>query len=278
MIFKFFNSNKLLLFSTVFVISLFLTSRAVAQNEWVEYVAVKDEGVMSVALDLKYDLYKPNYKNLLVVGAQFKKCLKNGFPTEEGLDDIYAFSDSTLVAIDKISPNILVGYITYQCMGFDIFYVKDTTGLRSELSQMIKKDFGTTKTYIEIRKDKAWDYYKNYIYPRDFSSEFLVDQNYLNDLVLQGDNLQGLRKVNHWIYFKSVNKRNLFGKKAKELEFSLDSIAYKKNRAYPYELVLSRQDSINPQSVYRLTTMLRVLSQAMSGQYDGWSTEVKNSN
>lgn len=273
--FTFFDSSKILLVSSVFLIFLFLTTKAFAQNEWIEYVTVKDQGVMSVSLDLNFDLYKPNYKNLLVVGAQFQKCMKNGFPTDEGLNDIYNFSDSTLVSIDKITPNRLVAFITYQCMAFDVYYVKDTIGLRDELSKMTKRNFSRTKTYIEIRKDKSWDYYSNYVYPRDFSSEFLIDQNYLNDLVLQGDNLEGLRKVNHWVYFKSLNKRNQFGEKAKELEFSLDSIAYRKNRPYPYELVLSRQDSIDPVSVYRITTMLRVLSQAMNGQYDGWSTELK---
>ena len=102
-----------------------------------------------------------------------------------------------------------------------------------------------------------------------------MDQNYLHDLVLQGDDLQGIRKVNHWIYFKSVKKRNLFGKKVKELEFSLDSIAYRRERSFPYELTISRQDSIDPVSIYRITSMLRILSNATIGQYDGWSTEIK---
>ena len=60
----------------------------------------------------------------------------------------------------------------------------------------------------------------------------------------------------------------------KKLDFSLDSIAYKKENSLPYELTISRKDSIDPFSIYKLTTMLRGLSASMNGQYDGWSTEV----
>ncbi len=267
-------------FCKVIVMTLILfigaASNIFAQEDWIDYVIVKDKGVMSVSLDLRLDLYRPNYKNLLVVGNKFDKCLKNGFPTEESLNDIYTFSDSTAVLIDKITPGRLAGFMTYQCMAFDIYYVKDTTGLRKEMEKMVAKNFNPDHSYFEIQRDKSWDYYRNYLYPRDFSSEFLIDQDYLYDLVLQGDDLKGLRKVNHWIYFKSVQKRNLFGKRLKELKFSLDSIDYKKEKAFPFELKVSRQDSIDPASIYQLTSMLRLLSVTMKGEYDGWSTEVKS--
>ena len=268
------SSLKNLLLSVIFFSCG--ASNCFAQEDWVEYVLLKDEGVMSVSLDLRLDLYRPNYKNLLVVGSRFNKCLKNGFPTEDSLNDIFTFSDSTSVLIDKMTPNRLAGFMTYQCMAFDIYYVKDTTGLRNEMTKLIKKKFDPGQTYILIERDKSWNYYRNFLYPRDFSSEFLVDQNYLHDLVLQGDDLKGLRKVNHWVYFKGVKNRNLFGEKLKKLKFSLDSIAYKKERGFPYELKVSRQDSIDPASIYRLTSMLRVLAFSMNGEYDGWSTEVKS--
>jgi len=250
------------------------TTTSFAQGDWVEFVTMKNKGVMSISLDLSLELSKPNYKNLLVVGGQFNSCLKNGFPTPEGLDKILNVSDSTAIVIDKITSNRLVGFITYQCMGFDVFYVKDTVGLRSELNRVLRENFAEIKPYVEIKRDKSWDYYYNYLYPRDYSAEFLIDQDYLHDLALQGDDLKGMRKVNHWLYFKDVTKRNNLGKTLKKLNFSLDSIAYKKDNPLPYQLTISRQDSIDPVNIYKLTTMLRGLAGTMRGQYDGWSTEV----
>jgi len=246
-----------------------------AQEDWVNYVVMKDNGVMSVSLDLNLDLNRPNYKNLLIVGGQFSDCMKNGFPSEKGLPGLYAFSDSIAQAIERIGPNRLAGYITYKCMAFDVFYVKDTTGLRDELTHMIDDNFSEDKSYIDIKFDKNWTYYANFLYPRSYSAEFLTDQQYLTDLVLQGDDLLGLRKVNHWIYSKSVEKRNALGQKLKRLKFSLDSIAYIRDREYPFQLTISRQDSITPSSIYELTTMLRNLSASVQSQYDGWSTELR---
>lgn len=249
-----------------------------AQEDWVDYVLIKDQGVMAVSLDLNFDLNKPNYKNLVVVGTTFSKCRENGFPTDDSLDEIYMFSDSLYTTMKKVTPNRLVGFLTYQCIAFDVYYVKDTIGLRKEMTTMLEKNFNPDNTFIQIKRDKNREYYGNYLYPRDFSSEFLVDQNYLHGMVLQGDDLKGARKVNHWIYFKSVKKRNQFSTEVKKLKFSLDSIAYKRDRSFPYELTISRQDSIDPVSIYRLTSMLRVMSNSMLGQYDGWGTDVKPQN
>lgn len=262
----------------ILVLFLSLIIPAYAQEDWVDYVTEKDKGVMSISLDLSLDLAKPRYNNLVLVGGQFVNCMDNGFPTEEGLQDLMDFSDSMANTIDQVTSNRLVGFITYKCMGFDVYYVKDTVDLRNNISSVIDENFSDLQTYIEIKKDKSWVYYNDYMFPRDFSAQFLVDQNYLHSLVLQGDDLQGLRKVNHWIYFKSLKKRNSFEKNVKNLKFSLDSIAYIKDRNYPYELIFSRQDSISPASIYRLTSMLRSLSAPLNGQYDGWSTEVKTEN
>jgi len=262
----------------ILLLFLSISGPSFAQDDWIDYITVKDKGVMSVSLDLSLDLSRPRYNNLLLVGGQFIKCMDNGFPTEEGLQDLLTFSDSTAMAIDEITSNRLVGYITYQCMGFDVFYVKDTVGLRNKLNTMIEENFSDSQSYIEIKRDKSWVYYADYMFPRDFSAQFLIDQNYLHSLVLQGDDLQGLRKVNHWIYFKSLKKRNSFEEKIKKLKFSLESISYQKDNGYPYELIFSRKDSINPSSIYELTSMLRGLSAPLNGQYDGWSTPVKAEN
>lgn len=247
-----------------------------AQEDWIEYVTMKDKGVMSISLDLSVDISKPNYKNLLIIGTRYQSSLKNGFPTEEGLAELFAFSDSTSAVVDRTTQNRLVGIITYQGMGFDVFYVKDTLGLRDNLKNVIGENFNSSETFIKIDPDKSWGYYYDYLYPKNFSFEYLIDQKYLYDLVLQGDDLQGLRKVKHWIYFNSLKKRTTVGEQLKRLKFSLDSIGYKKeNKKYPYELQISRNDSISPYSIYKLTTMLKVLCASYNSQYDGWSTEVK---
>jgi hypothetical protein len=254
--------------------TLFSITSAKAQESWINYVKMNDKGVMTVAVDLKYNENIPNYRNLLIVGTRFRSCLKNGLPKEKGLEELYAFSDSTLTAINKSTRNILVGIITTQCMGFDIYYVKDTVDVRKNLNRVARENFNITDTYIEITEEKKWTFYKSSLY-QNFSFESLSNQSYLYDLVLQGDDLKGLRKVNHWLYFKNVKLRNNAGAELKKLKFSLDSIAYRKERKLPYELKISRKDSIDPYSINRLTSLLINGCAKYRGEYDGWGTELK---
>jgi hypothetical protein len=63
--------------------------------------------------------------------------------------------------------------------------------------------------------------------------------------------------------------------KLESLKFSIDSIKYHRESKFPYELQVSRMDSITPSKISELTTLMKVLSQVYQAQYDGWGTELK---
>jgi len=246
-----------------------------AQDDWIEYVSVKDKGVMSIGLDLNLHVTRPNYRNLLVVGKKFDHCMPNGFPNEMGLNELMTFSDSTAAIVDASTMNKLAGIVTYQCMGFDVFYVKDTANIRSNLEKVIRDHFDPSKIFISIKKDRSWDYYYKFLFPANLDMDALVDQQYLYGLVLQGDDLKGMRNVNHWLYFKNLKTRNSAGEKLKKLNFTLESIAYDDSNRFPYELKISRQDSITPVSIIETTNLLKALCYSLNAQYDGWGTDLK---
>lgn len=127
---------------------------------------------------------------------------------------------------------------------------------------------------MTLKQDRNWDYYFTNLLPVNLSEEFLIDHEYLNNLVLLGDDLQGLRKVRHWIYFKNLKQRIKMSEKLESLKFSLDSIKFNRESQFPYELQVSRMDSITPAKVSELTTLMKVLSQVYQARYDGWGTEV----
>lgn len=245
-----------------------------AQDEWIDYVVAKDTGVLSVSMDLKYYVQKPNYKNLLIVGTEFRPCMKNGFPEPDSLDGLFSFSDSTAAVINRVTRNELVGILTYKCLAFDVYYVKDTLGIRENLGTMMQRGFENSELYLTLKRDRNWDYYFTNLLPVNLSEDFLIDHEYLNNLVLLGDDLQGLRKVRHWIYFKNLKQRIKMSEKLESLKFSLDSIKYNRERLFPYELQVSRMDSITPKKVSELTMLMNVLSQVYQARYDGWGTEV----
>lgn len=243
---------------------------------------------MSISVNMDLNLTKPNYKNLLIVGTYTKKCFNNGYPNLDGLEDLYTFSDSIANAIDKVSKSRLAGIITYQCAGLDIFYVKDTLNLRDKLNEIINKNFSKTKNYTFIERDKNWDYYDNYLYPKVLSEDFFINQDFLRQLVEEGDGLAEPRELKHWIYFYNSKKRIKFIDEIKKLKFAIDSVNYKKDKKfvdvqnsfyysrvkkYPFEVKISRKDSIDPTSISKLTFMLQALAKSLNGKYDGWGFE-----
>ena len=243
-----------------------------SQEQWIDFVEEKDSHMMAVSLDLQYSVQKPNYKNLVLVGTRFNPCMSNGLPLPDSLDYLYSFSDSIAAVINRSTKNKLIGILTYQCLGFDIYYVKDTVGIRDKIEKTVLDNFTDEKTYLTIKKDTNWDYYFNFLMPAGLSEDFLIDQKYLFDLVLLGDDLQGLRKVRHWIYFNKLKQRLNMSEKLESLDFSIDSIKYHRESKWPYEIQVSRMDSITPVHIYDLTTLMKILSEKYQGRYDGWGT------
>ena len=97
-------------------------------------------------------------------------------------------------------------------------------------------------------------------------------------MVSKGDDLSGKRNVNHWLYFNSLKKRDKFIQNVKKLNFSIDSVNFKKERRFPYELQLSRNDFVDPKSISELTRILKVLINPSNAIYEGWGTELKIKN
>ncbi len=61
---------------TIILILLSLTMNA--QDNWETYLINKEKGLMSISVNMDLNVTKPNYKNLLIVGTNTRKCFKNG--------------------------------------------------------------------------------------------------------------------------------------------------------------------------------------------------------
>lgn len=273
-------------FCLVLVVFIGNTLYSFSQESWESYIVNRDKGVMSIAVDMELSYGKPNYKNLLIVGTNTNKCLKNGYPSNAGLEELFVFSDSIANIIDKLTKNKLAGIITYQCAGFDVFYVKDTTNLKKSIDTLLSKEFNNSKNYLVIENDKYWNYYNNTLYPKDISDDFFINHELLNQMVFEGDDLSEPRKIRHWFYFDTERRKGKFIEKIKNLNFAIDSVNYKKDKkftndsfgfqrekSYPFEVQISRKDSINPASISKLTKMLQNFSRFFSGRYDGWGAD-----
>jgi hypothetical protein len=241
-----------------------------SQADWISYVKKEKKGIMAVSVDLEYDMKKPKLHNVLIVGSRVKGCHKNGFPNEEGIKYADVFSDSIVQRLNKITDNRKVGMISYQCLIFDVFYVKDTLEVRKEMDSLLTKNYPDYPKYIVISKDKSWTYYYKKLFPPVYTEDFIYDQEILYELVSAGDDLSAKRNVKHWAYFKNEKRRNSFINKIKNLEFKVDSLNFKKGLAYPYEVQVYKEENVYPKTIQSVTSLLNFMVRADKGLYDGW--------
>ena len=262
---------------TIAIISLIILLTGYAQNpkeDWVTHILQKEKGPMVITSNLYYNFMgKPNYKNLLLVGTSTRDCKKNGYPDELGLAKFYLLSDSIASKLDKLTKKRLVGIVTYQCTGIDVYYIKDTTGVKNTIQSLLDYNYAFSKNYLLLKYDKKWQYYKQNLIPEDFSDEFFMNHDFLNQLVIEGDDLTKPRKVDHWINFRNEKRRSKFIEKVKPLGFAVDSLKVLKAPYFKYQLKISREDAIHPKAISKLTEELSKLSLLSYGIYDGWAAE-----
>jgi len=267
-------SNTFQYFKYSFIV-LFLGSVVVTaqEDDWDSFLAEKEKGIMAITTNFRYVQSKPTYKNLLIVGSNTKKCFKNGAPKVDGLEEIYTFSDAAASVIDQSTKNRLVGILTYQCSGFDVYYVKDTTNLRKDINKLFQDKSPKHNNYLYIQRDKRWKYFSEVLYPKDISDSFFANQEYLNQLFYKGLDFSKKRKVTHWASFKKEKRRQKFLKKIKVLNFKVDSLKFNKDKNQLFEVQFSREDNFNPDYINEVTKILGLLSTSCNGYYDGWEIE-----
>lgn len=252
---------------------LFMTPVLSAQEFWGNYLLKRDTGLFSIMVNLDLDYIKPNYKNLLIIGTKTDSCYSNGFPKVAGLEDFIKYSDATAMVLDSLTKHKLAGIITYKCTGFDVYYIKDTTDVRERMQKLVDKEFNNSYNFFFMERDKEWNYYYKNLFPAFLDDDFFADNDYLLDMVEAGDDLTQDRVVSHWFYFKSVKRREKFKETVENLDFKVDSLLFVKDKEYPYEIKISRKETMDPDSILELTRFLRVLSLSNKGTYDGWITE-----
>ncbi len=266
--------KRLYLFTFFFSVATIVGFTQNSNEDWVTYVVEKEKGPMTVTTNLYYNFMgKPNYKNLLVVGTSTRNCLKNGYPDEFGLSKFYMFSDSISAKLSRLTKKRLVGILTYQCSGFDVYYIKDTTNVRATIQHFLDYNYAFSKNYLMLKEDKKWSHYKENLIPKEISDGFFMNHEFLNQLIIEGDDISKPRKVAHWINFRNEKRRERFISKVKPLEFAIDSVKYIKGQDYKYQVRISRKDSIHPSAISKLTEEMVKLSKLLYGIYEGWGAD-----
>ena len=246
-------------------------------DQWDVYLAQYEKGPGSTLINMALKGVAPmkEYPFLLKTGVKAINCPPDGLIADgEELKVLYAISDKMKSIIDFTVKNKEAGTFSYQCSRTDYYYVNDTDNIRKLLVSAYKKYFPKYEYTIEIKEDRNWDAYLQFLYPNEETKEFMANSKVILSLTNAGDSLTKPRQVDHWLYFKNEADRNSFISYATHEKFKIESKGLAKTSALPYKLQISRIDKVDLPSITAITQILRKKAKELNGDYDGWETFV----
>ncbi len=234
----------------------------------------KGPGSTLVNMSIKKTAPDKNFPFLFSAGVNFTNCSPEGMPTPLELNNLYRISDSIVAIINRTTKNVFVGTFTYQCQRRDYFYVPDTTDLRQKIIEHITKYFSGYSPAFNIKEDKTWIAYLDFLYPNETTMEYMKNEKVVTQLQKTGDKLDQARQIDHWLYFKIENDRNCFIQYAIQNHFKVESKEKGNDSNLPYKLQISRIDKVDLPTISKITLELEHQAKKCNGDYDGWETIV----
>ena len=266
-----------LIFFLLFGMGLFIPGISFSQEDnWDAYLSNYAGKPGSTIVNLSLHSRAPISANpyILVTGVKYVNCTPDGFPVDSEFDNLYKISNAVGEQLNEIAKPIMAGTFTFECERLDYYYLSDTTGIRSALSRLYESKFPSYNFTINIKKDEEWKGYFSFLYPNEITQEYMANQKVLTALSKAGDNLSGVRTLDHLAYFKDSKARDCFISVIKTNGFVIDKTSAETETEWKYFIYFSKKQNIDIHEISSVTLDLRKNAKQCGGQYDGWETQL----
>jgi uncharacterized protein (TIGR01619 family) len=249
-------------------------------ENWDMYFVYIQDKIASILLDM--DIWKEieteKYKYCFCLRLKIKEPNESGFPIDDEAENMNIIEDSIIEFLNH--KNVInVGRITTDGIRDVIFYsIHDVNESIFEAANMFVKQLGYQFDAFALEEDQNWEFYFNYLYPNQYQIQHMGNSRVIDNLISHGDSLEEPRKVEHWIYFESKEKMNMFINEIIKEGFTIEDKSNQMNEEGKYMLVFSRIKLVNINSINEVTDLIVDLSEEFYGEYDGWETLVIKDN
>lgn len=247
-----------------------------SKESWDTYLASYESG-FSGTTALRMDLIErvpiKEFSNVLVTGVSYFSERKDRFP--ENFDVLYQIEDQLKSHLLCQYNLVFVGTFTHNLERLQYYYLADTANLEEFVKKFYAENFPDHKYYINIKEDKDWRYYKEFLYPNPEILERMSDSKVISNLVSQGDPLKKSRPISYWIEFTSETTRELFEQEIKEQGFDVQNKYYSEEENL-FVIVIVRTDIPNTELIELMSKKIGKIASKYGGNYNGWETIVIN--
>lgn len=252
-----------------------------AQNTeeyWDSYIALYEDGKpgsTTLRMDLINEAPLTKFPYVLVTGITYESSREDGFPENETFQILHKIGDELVKLITQETETIQVGSFMYNNERLEYFYVKEDTGLSEKIEEFYSQNYPKYKYALNVKEDKDWSYYKEFLYPNEETLNYMADQSVLRSLQAAGDRLTKARRVNHWLYFSSESDMNKCKEDLLKQSFTIQFAGNNKETSLPFELQVWKINKVDIDAIYQTTSKLRETAKKYNGVYDGWDTSVE---
>ena len=245
-----------------------------ATEQWDGYMASYEDGLpgsTTLRMDLIHEAPIENLSYVLVTGITYETAREDGLPEEDTFVILHKIGDEL---IEIISQETEFSF-THHKERLEYYYIKAPKKLKEKLERFYKKNYANYIHYINIKEDKNWGYYIDFLYPNEDIQNYMGNESVVRNLEAAGDNLTKKRRVDHWLYFSSETDLKQCEDELLKRGFTVEFSGVNKESSMPYELQIWRIDLVDLDSIYPITTELRTIAKKNNGTYDGWDTTVE---
>ncbi|MFS4446394.1 DUF695 domain-containing protein [Maribacter sp. 2307UL18-2] len=269
--------NKIALITLVFY-TVSMVYGQTANEQWDSYIASYENGTpgsTTIRMDLIDDSPVSDFEHVLVTGLTYETSREDGFPEKKTFTLLHKVEDELTELIGRQTKVLLVGSFTHKKERLQYYYLTDPTGIKEKLEEFYTENYPDYEYYIHLKADSLWSYYTDFLYPNEDIKNYMGDQSVVANLEEAGDKLIKKRRVDHWLYFKTETDLKKCEAEVAQLDFTIEFSGTNKKSELPFELRIWRNDKVDINSIYPITTSLRKIAKINHGTYDGWETSVE---
>lgn len=239
-------------------------------DNWNTYFTFIDDKPASILLDL--EPWKNGEEDHSVHLFQLKILLnepnENGLTCDHEAKALFSIEDSINDGLND--TYMFVGRMTSNGSRDFYYYTESEDGSALErIAATCIQQHQYSVNWLEEETPRA--FYTEVLYPNKREWHRMMNRELVDKLVELGDHLETSRTVNHWIYFNSIESRDLFKQSVQKNGFHVEDELIQDSK---YMLNVSRKDIVEVHSISEVTDILVDAAQKYHGEYDGWETKV----
>jgi uncharacterized protein (TIGR01619 family) len=243
------------------------------KENWDTYIANYENDLPGSTV-LRMDLIDvapiKDYPFVLITGLTYESSREDVFPDKTTLETLYKVEDDLIAFLNKKIKYLYVGSFTHNHERLLYFYLKSDKNLQKELENFYTSKYPKREYQIQIEEDKNWEYYTEFLYPNEATRDYMSDLAVIESLEKNGDNLQQVRKIDHWIYFSTEQDLKAFEIEVKQLGFETGDTEKVEDSEMPFQIQIWHEDKADITTINTATSKIKNLAKQHNGDYDGW--------